>query len=1231
MWISLTNHSGYSILSSQASIEELVQFASENKMEALTLTDTCNLFGAVDFYKECKKKGIKPLIGMEVMLASTSRLDKRRGSDIFATPLTLIAKNRVGYQNLCALSSLGFIEGFYYTPRIDKELIEKHHEGLICLIGSYASYLAELALKEDDTPFYEELSFWKNLFQDDLYLQVERHRMDTKDLVALGFDKEQWLLQLHNEMAEKQELLVRKYKQVHEKTQIALVATNNVQFMQKKDYKAHEILMNIQSADTIEIVEKDSSGVIRRRYPNPKRRVLPSDQYYFKTPLEMESLFEDLPMAIQATRRLADSVDMAMDFDTRYYPVFIPPELEGKEFTDAQRAAAAENFLRQLCAKGVEDRYTQERLAAVQNVYPNEDPIEVIKKRLEYELSIITTKGMCDYLLIVYDFIHWAKTQGIPMGPGRGSGAGSIILYLVGITDIEPLRFHLFFERFINPERISYPDIDVDICMDRRQEVIDYTIRKYGKDRVAQIITFGTMKAKMAVKDVGRVLSVPLAKVNLIAKLIPDDLQITLQKALDVEPDLRDLRDKDPEVAKVLEMAKALEGSIRNTGIHAAGLIISAKPLIETIPVCTAKDAEMLVTQYAMKPVEAVGMLKIDFLGLKTLTSIQKACDSVKETHNVEIDWVNLPLDDKATFDLLNHGKTSGIFQLESQGMQDLSRQLHIDKFEEIIAVGALYRPGPMEMIPTFIQRKHGREKIEFDHPWMEDILQETYGIMVYQEQVMQIASKLAGYSLGEGDVLRRAMGKKDAEEMARQRDKFRSGSEKNAILAQQSMAIFDKVEKFASYGFNKSHAAAYGFLSYVTAYLKANYPAHWMAALMTCDMADISKVAKHSAECKTMAIAVLPPSINESQKYFTPTNEGIRFALGGIKGIGEGVVQTIIETRRDEGNFKSLADFVQKIDLKKIGKKTIETLIEAGCFDDFSPSRRALLGQTGELFDASVRTQKEKTKGYISFFGEEDPKEEQKVFHEDPPLERLFKERELLGFYLTGHPLQLYQKEIEGLDAVSIDTLMHLEQSDVLVVPFVIEDLEFRLSQKTQKKFALLKASDQSGMVELLAWSDLMDAKSSHFKENALLIGLIELDRRGGEQKLMLKDLFSFDGMNQKDILEYRDKLRSSQKSFLQKKAQQENRGSAMKAKEEKKEATLKLYLNEAEMGHQAVVNLKKLFHAHPGKSPVHIQIGPTSLRIDESFGVKITEELLMTLKQMQYVESVSNEEAPL
>ncbi|MFZ4772401.1 MAG: DNA polymerase III subunit alpha [Chlamydiia bacterium] len=1223
MWISLTNHSGYSILSSTATVEDLVAFASEQKMGALALTDTCNLFGAIDFYKECRKKGVKPLIGMEAMLASTNRFDKKRGATVYATPCYFIAKNRQGYQNLCALSSLGYIEGFYYTPRIDKELIEKYHEGLICITGSHSSYLADLALKEDITEFNQELDWWVSLFKEDFYLQVERHKMDSKELIALGFDKEQWLLQLHNEMADKQEALIKKFQQVHKERGISVVATNNVQFIQKKDYKAQEILMNIQSGDTTEILEKDATGIVRRRYPNPKRRVLPSAEVFFKTSSEMELLFADMPEAIVATKVLADSVDTNIDFDTKYYPVFVPPELEGKEYKDADRARKAEEFLSKLCEEGISRRYTEQRLEEIARVYPGQDPLEVVRERLAYELEIITSKGMCDYLLIVYDFIYWAKSQRIPMGPGRGSGVGSIICYLTGITDIEPLRFHLLFERFINPDRLSYPDIDVDICMDRRQEVIDYTIQKYGKDRVAQIITFGTMKAKMAVKDVGRVLSVPLAKVNLIAKLIPDDLQITLTKALEVEPELKELAARDPEVAKVLEMAQSLEGSIRNTGIHAAGMIISAKPLVQTIPVCTAKDADMLVTQYAMKPVEAVGMLKIDFLGLKTLTSIQKACDSIEAIHQVKIDWVNLPLNDKATFDLLNQGKTSGIFQLESQGMQDLARQLHIDKFEEIIAVGALYRPGPMEMIPSFIQRKHGREKIEFDHPWMEQILQETYGIMVYQEQVMQIASKLAGYTLGEGDVLRRAMGKKDAQEMGRQRDKFRKGALENGISQTQSMAIFDKVEKFASYGFNKSHAAAYGFLSYVAAFLKANYPAHWMAALMTCDMTDISKVAKHSAECKTMAIPVLAPSINDSEQYFTPTQEGIRFALGGIKGIGEGVVQTIIETRKAQGQFKNLADFVQKADVKKIGKKTIETLIEAGCFDQFSPSRRALLGQIGDLFDASVRIQKEKTKGYISFFAEEEVKEE-KAEEEDLPLDRLFKERELLGFYLTGHPLQMYAETIEKMGAVSIEAVLNLDHSDTVIVPVVIEDVEARLSQKTQKKFAILKASDLSGTMELLAWSDLMDSKGSLIKENALLVALIEVEKKPNEQRIMLKDLFLFDQVDPEQLLQLREKHRVQQKAILQKRAQQESRGNAMKAKEDKLEPTLKLSLNEAAVGHQSIIQLKKIFNSFPGRSPVLIEVGASSLKLDANLGVKISSELVEALRQLRYVQQV-------
>ena len=1219
MWVSLTNHSGYSILSSAATVEALVANASQDKMGALALTDTCNLFGAIDFYKECKKKGVKPLIGMEAMVAPQSRLDKKRGNEALATPIYLIAKNRRGYQNLCALSSLGYIEGFYYTPRIDKELIERHCEGLICITGSYNSAIAELALQNDSTLFYAELDWWKSLFKEDFYLQVERHRMETKELVELGFDKEQWLLQLHNEMADKQEALIKKYLLAQQEKGVLLVATNNVQFIEKKDYKAQEILMNIQSGETTEIVEKDAAGIVRRRFSNPKRRVLPSAEYYFKTAQQMAHLFADIPQAIEATQILADSVDMQIDFDTRYYPVFIPPELEGKEFSDEERAKAAEAFLCKLCEEAIAKRYTQERLQAVANVYPGQDPSQVVRDRLAYELSIILSKGMCDYLLIVYDFIFWAKSQGIPMGPGRGSGAGSIICYLTGITDIEPLRFHLFFERFINPERISYPDIDVDICMDRRQEVIDYTIRKYGKDRVAQIVTFGTMKAKMAIKDVGRVLSVPLIKVNQIAKLIPDDLQITLEKALEVEPELRDLVANDPEVAKVLELARALEGSIRNTGIHAAGMIISAKPLVETIPVCTAKDADMLVTQYAMKPVEAVGMLKIDFLGLKTLTSIQKACDSIKAIENVAIDWVNLPLNDTTTFDLLNQGKTSGIFQLESQGMQDLARQLHIDKFEEIIAVGALYRPGPMEMIPSFIQRKHGKEKIEFDHPSMAQILEETYGIMVYQEQVMQIASKLAGYTLGEGDVLRRAMGKKDAAEMGRQRDKFRSGALQNNIPELQSMLIFDKVEKFASYGFNKSHAAAYGFLSYVTAFLKANYPAHWMAALMTCDMADISKVAKQAAECKTMGIAVLPPSINDSEQYFTPTDEGIRFAMGGIKGIGEGVVQAIIETRKERGSFKSLTDFIQKVDVKKIGKKTIETLIEAGCFDQFSPSRRALLDQISTQFDTSVRLQKEKVKGYISFF-EEEEKEAEEVHVEtvDPPLERLFKERELLGFYLTGHPLQMYTETIEKMGAISVEAVQNLAESDIVIVAVVIEDVEMRLSQKTQKKFAILKASDLTSTMELFVWSDLMEAKGPLIKESALLVALLEVEKKVHEQRVSVRDLFLFEGIEVEPLREMRDRTRQQQKAILQK------RGNMMKAKEEKPEPELKINLDDALVSHQSAVQLKKLFNAHPGRSAVSIEVGPSKLKIESSLGVKISQELLQSLSQLQYVKQV-------
>ena len=679
--------------------------------------------------------------------------------------------------------------------------MEAHSEGLICLSGPIQSRLAQFVIQGREEEFKEELDWCQNVYGENFYFELQRHQMLEEDIHSEGIDKESWLYQQYLDRVKNQDIVNDRWIALSKEKKISCVATNGSHYMTREDWRAHEILMNVQSGEPVEIIERDSFGNPRGVSLNPKRKVIPTHELYFKSPEEMRALFADALEAIENTEKVAALCHVELDFETKFYPVFVPPHLEGTEYSEETRVEEGAEFLRRLCNEGIPKRYPPESLAKVEEKYPGQNPMEVVHKRLEEELEVIVSKGMCDYLLIVYDFIAWAKGRGIPVGPGRGSGAGSIILYLIGITDIEPLRFNLFFERFINPERMSYPDIDVDICMERRSEVIEYTLKKYGKEKVAQIITFGTMKAKMAIKDVGRVLSVPLAKVNEIAKLVPEDPTMTLDRAFELEPALRQMAESDEDGKKVLEYAKRLEGSIRNTGIHAAGLIICGDVLTDHIPICNAKDSELAATQYSMKPVEAVGMLKIDFLGLKTLTSIQKTVDAIAESGGERIDWVNLPLDDQNTFNLLNQGKTHGVFQLESTGMQELAKHLHIDKFEEIIAVGALYRPGPMEMIPSFISRKHGREKIEVDHPLMEDVIKETYGIMVYQEQVMQIASLLASYSLGEGDVLRRAMGKKDRDEMARQREKFRKGAVDKGIDETKAMEVFDKIEKFASYG----------------------------------------------------------------------------------------------------------------------------------------------------------------------------------------------------------------------------------------------------------------------------------------------------------------------------------------------------------------------------------------------------------------------------------------------
>lgn len=1237
-FVHLRTHSQYSILDATPSVEDLVARAQAEHMSALALTDHGNLFGVVEFYKACKDHKVKSIIGCEFYVAPSSRKEKSKLPGLRAAyQLTLIAKNQTGYKNLCKLSSIGYIEGFYYYPRIDHELLQEYSEGLICIAGGMGSRLAHEILTGSEQEIKSHLDWYQNLFKEDYYLDLQRHQMSAETIRGDNLSAESWLVQQYQDYINRQHKLNEELVRLSQQRSIPLVATNDVHYLDREDWRAHEILMNIQSGEPCEIWEKDSLGNPKFRIPNPKRQVYSSHEYYFKSIEQMETLFADQPDALRQTVIIAEQCQVEIDFKTKHYPIYIPPGFEKGVLNKDQQQQEVEKFLWKLCEEGIPRRYTPERLAKVKEIFPDQDPMQIVRDRLNYEMSIIVPKGMSDYLLIVWDFINWAKRNSIPMGPGRGSGAGSIVLYLIGITDIEPLRFHLFFERFINPERISYPDIDVDICMDKRGEVIAYTLQKYGKDNVAQIITFGTMKAKMALKDVGRVLSVPLSKVNHLAKLVPEDLNITLEKALEKDQDLRTLYETDEEVTKLFDMALKLEGSIRNTGIHAAGIIISGAPLTELIPICAAKDSDMPVTQFSMKPVESVGMLKVDFLGLKTLTAIQICVDAIKASTGREIDWVNLPLDDKNTFDLLNQGKTAGVFQLESGGMQDLARQLHLDKFEEIIAVGALYRPGPMDMIPSFINRKHGREPIENDHPWMKDILSETYGIMVYQEQVMQIASKLANYSLGEGDVLRRAMGKKDLEQMAQQREKFRLGALENQIDEETSMLIFDKMEKFASYGFNKSHAAAYGYLSYVTAYLKANYLGEWMAALMTCVKDDLTKVAKFIHDCQPMGIMILPPDINESGETFQATPKGIRFAMSGIKGVGEGIVQLIVQERSKKGLFKSLYDFFRRMETKKIGKKVVESMIQAGCFDFTGWSRDALVLSIDPIYEAVAKEQKEEAIGAMSFFSLMGEKAEDQ-FTQPPEVkvkttkqELLRREKELLGFYLTGHPMDEYKPILERLSCVSLRKMDQMDHDTVFRSAFIVESVQVRVAAKSQKKFAILVISDGIQRAELPIWAELYEQSSALLRENQLLYAVLQIDKREEEVKLSCRWLDDLTQANEEMIEacdKAFDKARHQATRFSQMKIQAPKKSEAKEdqkpVKEEKtmpaKPFLIKLNADKVRLSH--ILKLKTWFAEHRGTTPVeihfHAEKTPLAvLHIDSHWGIHPDQEFNNKLAQ--------------
>lgn len=1241
MWVPLHVHSQYSILDAAADIHDLANKAAAFGMPAVALTDHGNMYGAVDFYKACKDAKVKPILGCEFYVAPESRFDKKKEYGSRTNfHLTVLAKNEEGYRNLCKLSSLGFTEGFYYHPRIDHEILKQYSNGLICLSGCLSSLISYEVLQGTRESLLGKIRWYQEVFGEDYYLEMQRHPMTEEEMRQDGIHQESWLLQYYQDYIKKQDKINETLLEISQECQIKVVATNDSHYIDRSDWRAHEILLNIQSGEPTEIWEKDSLGNPKFRVPNPKRRTYPSHECYFKSPKQMIELFKDIPEAISNTLEVAEKCHAVIDFKTKHYPIYLPPSIEGKPHTKEEQAQAVKDFLWQLCEEGIPKRYTADKLQKIQELFPDKDPMNIVRDRLNIEMDVIVPKGMSDYLLIVWDFINWAKRSGIPMGPGRGSGAGSIVLYLIGVTDIEPLRFHLFFERFINPERISYPDIDVDICMDRRGEVINYTLQKYGRENIAQIITFGTMKAKMTIKDVGRVLSVPLSKVNAIAKLVPDDLNITLERAVEKDHDLRTMYEQDEDARRIIDIGKTLEGSIRNTGIHAAGIIISGEPLTKFIPICVSKDSDMPVTQYSMKPVELVGMLKVDFLGLTTLTAIQICVDAIKKTTGVVIDWINLPLDDQATFNLLNQGETLGIFQLESGGMQDLSRQLHLDKFEEIIAVGALYRPGPMDMIPSFINRKHGREPIEYDHIWMKEILAETYGIMVYQEQVMQIASKLAKFSLGEGDVLRRAMGKKDMDQMAQQREKFRLGALENGINEQTSMLIFDKMEKFAAYGFNKSHAAAYGYLSYVTAYLKANYPKEWMAALMTCVRDDLTKVTKFIGECQRMGMAVLPPDVNEAQATFFAAPQGIRFAMSGIKGVGEGVVEAIIGERNKNGPYLSLYQFIHRVDHTKVGKKVIENLVDAGCFDFTGWERDALRQCIDPIYETVSKEKQEAAAGIMSLFSLLG--ESASTRFSAPPqikiktskLNILLREKELLGFFLTGHPMDDYREILKRLSCVPLSHVENMDHDAVFRAALLIETAQVRMAAKTQKKFAILSVSDGVDRYELPIWSDLFEEKYLLLQENQLLYAVIQVDKKEDPPRLSCKwfdDLTKADERMITECDQAYDKAKMMAARFAKsfngknKKMDKQKDSKVNQVPNEiQKTFLMKVDLDKMRLSH--VLMLKEIFKEHRGSTPLNVEFyrkdSPyATLHIDSKWGVALSTQFESKLQALPFI----------
>ncbi len=1126
-------HTEYSFLDGLCRLDALLAKAKEQGMTAVAITDHGAMYGVVDFYKKAKAAGIHPVIGCEVYTAGVSMHDRSHENGNRTGHLVLLAENMTGYKNLVKIVSAGFTDGFYYKPRVDKEQLKGHTEGLIALSACLAGDIPHALLENDEKGAREQIEAYLELFdKDHFYLELQDHGIPEQKKVNAK------LISLAKEYG------------------LSLVATNDVHYINKEDAKHQDVLMCIQT---------------NRKVAETDRMRFETDEFYLKSEEEMEALFGNIPDALLNTQKIAERCQVDFTFGNLLLPKYAVPD-----------GGDALEYLTALCEAGLKKRYGDDNAEA--------------KERLSYELGVISGMGYVDYFLIVWDFIKYAKDNGIPVGPGRGSAAGSLVAYCLEITNVDPLPYNLLFERFLNPERISMPDIDVDICNEKRQRVIDYVVSKYGRDRVSQIITFNAMKAKAAVRDVGRVLDIGYAETDAVAKMIPQELKITIQKALETNPDLKKKYDEDPQVHELVDEAMALEGLVRNAGTHAAGVVISRDVITDHIPIQTNDD--VVTTQFPMGSIEELGFLKMDFLGLRNLSIIDEALSIIEASGKKRPDMETIPMDEPGVYAMLSRGETEGVFQLESAGMKRFIKELKPQSLEDVIAGISLYRPGPMDQIPRYIENKNNPESVSYKHPILEKILDVTYGCMVYQEQVMQIVREMAGYSLGRADLVRRAMSKKKADVMAEERKNFIhgqtdengnvviDGAVRRGVPESVADSIFDEMMDFAEYAFNKSHAAAYAHVTYQTAYLKHFYPAEYMAALLSSVLGSPDKVARYSVECKRMGIDILPPDINKSHSGFTVSDGNIRFGLAVVKNVGVGVIDAIVEERTKNGAFSCYEDFVKRTAYLNVTKRVHEYLIKAGAFDAMGETRAALLMAFEGLLTSAAEDKKRNVEGQISLFGDvlEDADTQSKTVMperaEFPPKKLLALEKESVGFYLSGHPLDEHIEEASAVSDYSIIEILEPEMSEIVptdgmnltmcgVVSFVREKLT-----KNGQRMAFVTIEDVTGSIECLIFPKVYEASKACLLEDAIVVVSGRLSMHEEEEPKLI--------LNRAETLEaYLQSERPAEKLVAQ--------------SEPTTQESRKLYLKFCLGKDYLLDRVKPILAAHSGAVPVCIHIEET------------------------------------